>query len=141
MQTACLWRGWGTITGRARSAAFFARKMEACTGRKCCFTTKTPAQLTWRSIRAIRRRFTPRCGRRAVPRGAFTHPRTAQEAGCIARMTAEITDNRRTGKDWPRMDWGGWELRLRPAMPSGCISLGAPDRAGYNGRTMAESLG
>src|SRR5256884_4204666 len=57
------------LTGRTRSAAFSARKMEACTGRKCCFTTKTPAQLTWRSIRAIRRRFTPRCGRRAVPRG------------------------------------------------------------------------
>src|SRR2546429_7366988 len=70
--------------------------MEACTGRKCCFTTKTPAQLTWRSIRAIRRRFTPRCGRRAVPRGAFTHPRTAQEAGCIARMTAEITGDRKS---------------------------------------------
>src|SRR5207249_3909102 len=39
------------------------------------------------------------------------------------------------------MDWGGWELRLRPAIPSGFISLWTPNRAGYTARTMADRLG
>src|SRR5215472_1655879 len=141
MQTACLWRRWDTRTDRTRTAAFFAQKMEACTGKKCCFTTKIPARSTWRLSQAIRKRFTPRCGRRAGPPGAFIHPRTAQEAACIVRMTAEITGSWCRDKDYPRMDWGAWASHLRPAIRSGFTLLSTPNRAGYTVRMIADRLG
>ena len=84
----------GMRTGRTQSAAFTGRMTEGKTGSACFLKTKTPAQLIWRSSREIRRRFTQRCGRRGVPRGACTRHQMGREAGCSGRRMAASTGNR-----------------------------------------------
>src|SRR5438067_3320537 len=99
---------------RTRNAASFVRKMGQPTGRKCCFTTKTPARLIWRSSREIPRQFSPHCGKRAVRRGAFILRRMALEADFIVPTMAG-TIGRPSRADCRQKASDGWELRLRPA--------------------------
>ena len=125
---------------RTRNAASFVRKMGEPTGRKCCFTTKTPARLIWRSSREIPRQFSPHCGKRAVRRGAFILRRMALEADFIVPTMAG-TIGRPSRADCRQKASDGWELRLRPAIQSGFISSSMPRRADCTARMTVDRTG
>src|ERR671923_1695892 len=125
---------------QTRSAASFVRKMEAPTGRRFCSMTKTPARLTWRSSREIRKRFSLRCGKRAGLPGAFILRRTARAADCIVRLTAEII-GKPSKADCQRKASGAWELRLRRAIRSGFILSWTPRKADSIAQTTAGRTG